>query len=60
MNKDTIVTSAFRVHHSKFSCSLAAALLDDLFEHPAGYSGTIAIREITATHRAKPSFPATC
>ena len=27
MNKKTIVTSAFRVHRSKFSCSLAAALL---------------------------------
>jgi hypothetical protein len=25
-NKETIVTSAFRVHRSKFSCSLAAAL----------------------------------
>jgi hypothetical protein len=35
MNKETIVTSAFRVHRSKFSCSLAAALLDGLFEHPA-------------------------
>jgi len=27
MNKETIVTSAFRVHCSKFSCSLATALL---------------------------------
>jgi hypothetical protein len=36
MNKETIVTSAFRVHRSEFSCSLAAALLDDLFEQPAG------------------------
>ena len=36
MSKGTIVTSAFRVHRSKFSCSLAAALLDGLFEHPAG------------------------
>jgi hypothetical protein len=50
MNKETIVTSAFRVHRSKFSCSLAAALPADrrvlarrgwageksgLFEHPA-------------------------
>jgi len=26
MNKETIVTSAFRVHRSMFSCSLAAAL----------------------------------
>jgi hypothetical protein len=30
MKKETIVASAFRVHHSKFSCSLAAALLDGL------------------------------
>jgi hypothetical protein len=35
MNKETIVSSAFRVHRSQFSCSLAAALLDELFEHPA-------------------------
>jgi hypothetical protein len=27
MNKETIVTSAFRDHRSKFSCSIAAALL---------------------------------
>jgi hypothetical protein len=27
MNKEMIVNSAFRVHRSKFSCSLAAALL---------------------------------
>ena len=41
MNKETIVTSAFRVHRSKLSCSLAAALLDSSFEHPAGKaSGT--------------------
>ena len=26
MSKETIVSSAFRVHRSKFSCSLAAAL----------------------------------
>jgi hypothetical protein len=37
MNKDTIVVSAFRVHRSEFSCSLAAALLDGLFKHPAKY-----------------------
>ena len=36
MNKETIVTSAFCVHRSKFICSLAAALLDGLFEQPAG------------------------
>jgi hypothetical protein len=37
MNKDTIVASAFCVHRSEFSCSLAAALLAGLFEHPAKY-----------------------
>ena len=36
MSKEMIVTSAFRVHRSKFSCLLAAALPDSLFEHPAG------------------------
>ena len=41
MNKETIVTSAFRVHRSKFSCSLAAALLDGLFEHPARHCPVI-------------------
>ena len=41
MSKETIVSSAFRVHRSKFSCSLAAALLDDLFDHPAGFSDGI-------------------
>jgi hypothetical protein len=35
MNKEMIVTSAFCVHRSKFSCPLAAALLDGLFEQPA-------------------------
>jgi hypothetical protein len=34
MKEETIVASAFRVHHSKFSYSLAAALLNGLFEHP--------------------------
>jgi hypothetical protein len=35
---------------------LAAALLDGLFEHPADYSGTIAIRIITAARRTKTEF----
>ena len=35
MNEETIVTSAFRVYCSEFSCSLAPAALDDLFEHLA-------------------------
>jgi len=56
MNKETIVTSAFRVHRSKFSCSLAAGLLgirrvsarqgwagatSGLFEHPASCSPVV-------------------
>jgi len=36
MNKEMIVTSAFCVHRSKFSCALAAVSLDGLFDHPAG------------------------
>ena len=35
MKKESIVASAFRDYRSKFSCSLAAALLDSLVEHPA-------------------------
>jgi hypothetical protein len=31
----TMFASPFRVHRSRFSCSLAAALLDGIFEHPA-------------------------
>jgi hypothetical protein len=46
MSKETIVSSAFRVHRSKFSCSLAAALLDGLFEHPAGVSSCCATRHV--------------
>jgi hypothetical protein len=34
----------------RLASSLAAALLDDIFEHPADYSGAIAIRKITAAH----------
>jgi hypothetical protein len=44
----------------RLASSLAAALLDNIFEHPADYSGAIAIRKITAAHCVKPSFPATC
>ena len=36
--------------------SLAAALLDRLFEHPADYSGTITLRIITTACRAKTEF----
>jgi len=35
MNKETIVTSGFRVHRSKCSYLLAAASLDVIFEDPA-------------------------
>lgn len=38
MNKEEVVTSAFLVHHSEFSRSPAAALLDELFEHSVGMS----------------------
>jgi hypothetical protein len=40
--------------------SLAVALLDDLFEHPASYSRTIAIREVATAYRVKSSIPAAC
>ena len=44
----------------RLASSLAAALLDDLFEHPADYSGTVAQRIITATCRTKLGFSADC
>jgi hypothetical protein len=56
MNKETIVTSAFHVHRSKFSCSLAAALLSGLFEYPADYSGTTTMCQSVAAYFAKPDF----
>jgi hypothetical protein len=37
----------------RLASSLAAALLDSLFEHPADYSGTITLRIITAAHHLK-------
>ena len=63
MNKETIVTSAFRVHRSQFSCSLAAALLgkrhvpacqgwagekSELFEHPAQLFSSYFIPDLSA------------
>ena len=36
--------------------SLAAALLNGLFEHPAEYLGTITLRIITAACRTKTEF----
>jgi hypothetical protein len=39
---------------------LAAAALDGLFEHPAGYSGTISIREIAAPYCGNTEFSAAC
>jgi hypothetical protein len=52
-----------RTAHTKccpylLASSLAAALLDDIFEHPAGYTDGTTLREITAAHRVKPSCPA--
>src|ERR1700704_5545140 len=40
----------------RLASSLAAALLDSLFEHPADYSGTITPRIITTACRAKTEF----
>jgi hypothetical protein len=40
----------------RLASSLAAALLDGIFEHPTDYSGTIAIRIITAARRTKTEF----
>ena len=37
----------------RLASSLAAALLDGLFEHPAGYSDTISIRNIAMGHCTK-------
>ena len=44
----------------RLASSLAAALLDGLFEHPADYSGTITF--VSSQHRVaqKPSFSANC
>jgi hypothetical protein len=44
----------------RLASSLAAALLDGLFEHPAGYSGTISMRNIATGIAQKSSFPAAC
>jgi len=40
--------------------SLAAALLNGFFEHPADYSGTITLRIITAACRTKTEFSENC
>jgi hypothetical protein len=40
----------------RFASSLAAALLDGLFEHPADHSDTITLRIITAAYRIKTEF----
>ncbi len=37
----------------RLASSLAAALLNSLFEHPADYSGTLTLRIVTATCRTK-------
>jgi hypothetical protein len=74
MNKDTIVVSAFRVHRSEFSCSLAAALLgtrrvsarqgwagekSGLFEHPGWYSPAVPDVTTSEVLACPPSFPPT-
>jgi hypothetical protein len=41
---------------SRVASSLAAAALDGLFEHPAGSSGAIAIRELAAPYLANTEF----
>ena len=43
MNKETIVTSAFRIHHSSFKVQLFArcGLAGQPFDHPAGFSDGI-------------------
>ena len=40
----------------RLASSLAAALLDGHFEHPAGHSDTITLRSITASRRTKPEL----
>jgi hypothetical protein len=40
----------------RLASSLAAALLDGLFEHPADYSGTITFRIVTVPRRTKTEF----
>ena len=40
----------------RLGSSLAAALLYELFEHPAAYSDTIIRRMTTAAHRTKAGF----
>jgi hypothetical protein len=44
----------------RLASSLAAALLNGLFEHPADYSGTITLRIITAACRTKTEFSENC
>jgi hypothetical protein len=44
----------------RLASSLAAALLDGLFEHPAGYSATIPMRNITTNIAQNPSLSAVC
>jgi hypothetical protein len=40
----------------RLASSIAAALLNSLFEHPADYSGTITLRIITVAGRTKTEF----
>ena len=47
------VAQRLNVAEVRFACSLAAAALDGLFEHAAGCSGAITMREITAAYSYK-------
>ena len=47
------VAQRLNVAEVRFACSLAAAALDGLFEHAAGCSGAITMREITAAYSCK-------
>jgi hypothetical protein len=60
MNKETIVNSAFRVHRSKFIYSLAAALLDGLFEHPAWLTPIVSEVRASEFLACPISFSAAC
>ena len=47
------VAQRLTVAEVRFACSLGAAALDGLFEHAAGCSGAITMREITAAYSCK-------
>ena len=47
------VAQRLNVAEVRFDCSLATAALDGIFEHAAGCSGAITLREITAVYSYK-------